>query len=146
MGDPEKKRIPLPQGVEIRRVENVSLESLLPLYIEAGWIEDANDTAWIMKSAKGCFSFFGAFVGERIIGMAKALSDGVSSAYIHEVTVLQEFRGKKIGQRIVEAVIADLESNGIDWIRLVCDTHLVKFYSEIDFEISNEHVMVIKGL
>ncbi len=135
----------MPHGIVIKRAVDTPVAELLPLYLDAGWIENENDIGWIEKSAKGCFSFYGAFYGDRIVGMAKALSDGVSSAYIHEVTVLKEFRGKKIGQRVVEAVIADCESKGIDWIRLVCDTELIKFYSEIDFAVSNEHVMVIRG-
>lgn len=123
----------------------LSLEQLLPLYVDAGWAQaDDSKLDWITRSQQGCFCMAAALHNGQLVAMAKALSDGVTSAYIHEVTVLKSYRGQKLGQRVVEAVLKHLDSCGIDWVRLICDRELIEFYRDIDFEVSSEFVMVLR--
>ena len=52
----------------------------------------------------------------RLLGMARALSDGVSDAYILDVVVHPDYRRQGIGRRLVSTLANYLASFGIDWI------------------------------
>jgi ribosomal protein S18 acetylase RimI-like enzyme len=50
-----------------------------------------------------------ATLGDRIIGMGRAISDGVSDAYIQDVTVHPDLRGKGIGKAIIRKLVEQLQ-------------------------------------
>jgi len=50
--------------------------------------------------------------GSRIIGMGRAISDRVSDAYIQDVTVHSDYRGRGIGKAIVRKLLERLRGNG----------------------------------
>ncbi|MBP5586916.1 MAG: GNAT family N-acetyltransferase [Lentisphaeria bacterium] len=52
----------------------------------------------------------------RLVGMARALSDGVSDAYILDVVVDPAHRSQGVGREIVKRLSDHLASFGIDWI------------------------------
>ena len=54
--------------------------------------------------------------------MGRAISDLVSDAYIQDVTVLKEYRGKGIGKIIIQTLVEELKTKGVEWIGLVAAT------------------------
>jgi GNAT superfamily N-acetyltransferase len=48
---------------------------------------------------------FGAYLGDRQVGFARAVTDRAVFAYIADVFVLPEFRGSGIGKLLVQAVL-----------------------------------------
>ena len=104
------------------------------LYLAADWVSETDDTSFILKAFAGSFLAAGAFEGERLIGMGRVLSDGVSDAYIQDVAVLPEFRGQGIGGKIVTFLVEELEKRGVDWIALVGEPGTENFYSRLGFE------------
>lgn len=49
-----------------------------------------------------------AWEGERLVGFARAVTDGVSRAYLEDVIVSRDQRGRGIGGRLVRAIEAEL--------------------------------------
>jgi len=47
----------------------------------------------------------GAYLGERQVGFARAVSDGVSLAYLADLFVLPEARGRGLGKEIVREMV-----------------------------------------
>ena len=66
------------------------------LYRDAGWIGEEDSVEFIPAVLKHSFCVVGAFYRGRMIGMMRALSDGVSDAYLLDMAVLTEFRGHGI--------------------------------------------------
>ncbi len=128
-----------PDEVDIRIITRVDRDSVKKLYRQAGWWEDSDQTpdgsAWIDSMVKGSFCFVGAFVGMELIGMGRAVSDGASDAYIQDVTVRRELRGRGIGARIIRAISEYLVSRGIGWIGLVAEPGTEAFYRRLGFEV-----------
>jgi ribosomal protein S18 acetylase RimI-like enzyme len=101
---------PMPSGeIEIRFVKSAPTNDIVALYKDAGWWDERfNDAeSWAPGVVSGSFRFAGAFDGERLIGMARALSDGVSDAVIVDVTVLKEYRGRGIARRVVDTLVTN---------------------------------------
>jgi len=132
---------PLPQLV-IKAVKSASKKELIQLYTEAGWWEPSygKHPEFLNHIAEKSAVFVGAFLEKKLIGMGRALSDLTSDAYIQDVTVLKEFRGKGIGRRIIETLIEKLKETGVDWIGLVAQPGTSHFYEELGFEPLVDHV------
>lgn len=54
-----------------------------------------------------------AYAGERIIGTARVLSDGVCNAYIVDVWTLSAYRRRGIASRMVERLLAGLDGQHV---------------------------------
>ena len=128
--------------VTIKTIKQASLEDLILLYKDAGWWKSSYDSApeFLEYIVKDSAVFVGAFCGKKLIGMGRALSDLVSDAYIQDVAVLKEYRGKGIGKKIINALIEKLKKNGVDWIGLIAQPGTTSFYKELGFDRLKDHV------
>jgi GNAT superfamily N-acetyltransferase len=66
-----------------------------------------------------------AFDGDRVIGAARAITDGVYTAAVFDVCVLPGYRKRGLGRRIVQSLLDGLKGQ---FVVLVCDEELRKFY------------------
>ncbi|HQO10532.1 MAG TPA: GNAT family N-acetyltransferase [Clostridiales bacterium] len=106
------------------------------LYMQAGWWNKENDSKddYVATIIKNTYLFAIAEADGRIIGMGRAISEGVSDAYIQDVTVLKEYRKKGIGSRIIQILVDKLRSDNISWIGLISEPGAEKFYTDLGFE------------
>jgi GNAT superfamily N-acetyltransferase len=65
----------------------------------------------------------GVYRGDAMVGFARATSDGVSMAYLADVFVLSEHRGRGLGRRLVGAMIDDGPGAGLRWMLHTADAH-----------------------
>ena len=123
--------------VEIKIIAAADRDSVRKLYRQAGWWQESDQTpdgnAWIDALVKGSFCFVGAFAGSEMVGMGRAVSDGVSDAYIQDVVVLKEYRGQGIGRELVRRLTQFCVSRGISWIGLVAEPGTQRIYEELGF-------------
>lgn len=128
--------------IEIRLIKTADEKDLVQLLKEAGWWTESDDldrsflTGLVTNSAL----FAGAFYKEKMVGMGRVLSDLVSDAYIQDVTVLKEYRGKCIGKKIVQLLVDELKNNKVDWIGLVAEPGTSSFYDSLGFEQLKDHI------
>ena len=123
--------------MQIKLIQSLSEQELryaAELYRVADWVSDGEDCSFINRAIAGSFLAAAAFEGEKLIGMGRVLSDGVSDAYIQDVVVHPDFRGKGIGGKIVMFLVSELEARGVDWIALVGEPGTESFYSRLGFE------------
>jgi spermidine synthase len=128
-----------PDEVEIKVIADADRDSVKKLYLQAGWWQESDQTldgnSWIDVLVKGSFCFVGAFAGAEMIGMGRAVSDGVSDAYIQDVVVRKDFRGQGIGAAIIREIIGFLKKRRIGWIGLVAEPGSESFYRRSGFEV-----------
>jgi len=90
---------------------------VLALYRAAGWFGPSDPAPELGIMIANSFAISAAFdPAGRLIGMARALSDGVSDAYILDVVVDPAHRSQGVGRAIVSRLAEHLASFGIDWI------------------------------
>lgn len=90
---------------------------VLALYRVAGWFGPSDPAPELDTMIANSFAVAAAFDSSgRLVGMARALSDGVSDAYILDVVVDPAHRSQGIGRTIVSRLAEHLASCGIDWI------------------------------
>lgn len=110
------------------------IQQIAALYERAGWWPDAAAHPGLLNGiVSGSHCFLVASCRGRIVGMGRAISDGVSDAYIQDVTVSESFRGQGIGTRIVEKLVEELQKERIDWIGLIAERGSQPFYRPMGF-------------
>lgn len=126
--------------VEIAPWQQINSDEVTSLYQQAGWLEPSDERDIVQEILKHTFAFAIAKLDGKIIGMGRCISDGVSDAYIQDVYVHQNHRGKKIGKMIIETLLDHLKSKKIGWIGLIGNPGTDKFYKPLGFEIMNDYI------
>lgn len=139
------------QGIEgnhhVIFVRDWPSDQIVSLYREGGWWKDDYDPNGIPALIEGSFLFAVALrIGEdRAVGMGRAISDGVSDAYIQDVVVRGDLRGEGIGGMIVRSLLDECRERGLEWIGLIAEEGTEHFYSELGFRPFPGRPMLFKG-
>lgn len=108
---------------------------VIRLYRQAGWWAEKSDNPELVRRiVTGSHCFLAVSDQEGIIGMGRAISDGVSDAYIQDVTVDNACQGQHIGSTIIQKLIARLEADGLKWIGLIAENGSQNFYEKLGFK------------
>ena len=123
-------------NVEYKLVDSWPVEEIIHLYTVGGWWKDYCDPVDIPSTISGSFAFAIAAGVEtgRAIGMGRAISDGVSDAWIQDVVVLEEWRGKGIGREIVRRLLDFCLEKKLTWVGLVAEPGTRAFYTPLGFK------------
>lgn len=71
-----------------------------------------------------------------LIGEIKSLADGRVVFYISYVFIIDKYRGKQIGTKLIYKAIEECKQNGIRFILLTCDTYdqrVWNYYKRLGF-------------
>jgi GNAT superfamily N-acetyltransferase len=89
---------------------------------ESYWAQ--NRTEAQMSAAIENSICFGGYDGERQIAFARVVSDKATFAYIGDVFVIDEYRGRGVGKDLMAAITAHPELQGLRrWVLATRDAH-----------------------
>jgi aralkylamine N-acetyltransferase len=116
--------------------DKAEVRQIISLYRTADWWNDEDDADQdlVRRIVSGSHCFLAVKEGDAIVGMGRAISDGVNDAYLQDITVLPRFRHQDIGTRIVEMLVERLHLDGMRWIGLIAGSNSHPFYKKIGFE------------
>jgi len=121
------------------------IEQIILLYrAEGWWTQGPFDPEYVARIITGSHCFIIATVGEEIVGMGRAVSDRISDAYLQDVTVKKEYRGRKIGKRMVQSLLSRLDDDGITWVGLIAERGSHEFYRRLGFNRMEASVPMLK--
>lgn len=80
---------------------------------------------------------FGAFCGDKLIGTGRVVPEG-TTAKIGRVAVLPQYRGKKVGLRLMETMLAWARANGFQEAVLGAQLQAIGFYERLGFVAEGE--------
>jgi GNAT superfamily N-acetyltransferase len=67
---------------------------------------------------------FGVYQNKKQIGFARVISDFSTIAYLGDVYILEEYRGKGLSKWLIETIMSDPNLQGLRrWILLTADAH-----------------------
>lgn len=121
------------------------LQQINDLYrMEDWWTEAPDNPDLVARIVAGSHCFLIVTDGTEIVAMGRAISDGVSDAYIQDVTVKKTCRGRGIGTRIIEQLVERLNRDGLDWIGLIAEKNSYQFYERLGFKKMPNAVPMLK--
>ena len=109
----------------------IDIPQLGALFISAGWGWRAEDPVKLAATVEGSRYVVAAKDGDRLVGFARAISDGVTNAYVTTVAVLPAYQGRGIGAELVKRLL-----EGKETIRFVLHANpdVQDFYRKLGFE------------
>jgi GNAT superfamily N-acetyltransferase len=124
-----------------RTVTSWPTDEIVALYASAGWWRESPAArAAVAPMIAGSFAFLVVTEGDRTIGMGRAISDGASDAYLQDVVVLPEHRGRGIGAEIIATLSRHCTARGIVWIGVVAEPGTTAFYERLGFRAMKDFV------
>ena len=111
------------------KLEPNDLPNLQNIYQSVGWLK--HDEAVIKKVFDASTHKVFVMDDEKIIGFARALSDGVFNAAIYDVVVHKDFQNKGFARIALEELLQQLEH--ISCIQLIATTGNDTFYKKFGF-------------
>jgi ribosomal protein S18 acetylase RimI-like enzyme len=81
----------------------------------------------------------GLYQGKRQIGFCRAATDGVSFVYLADVYVLEEYRGRGLGEQMVREMVEGGDLGHLKWLLHTSDMH--PLYRKLGFDVPNAKVM-----
>ena len=116
----------------------ISAEEAAELYVEAGWMDQA-DAAAVEAMLRGTFAVSAAYCDGKLIGFMRALSDGVSDAYMLDLIVHAPERGKGVGRQILHNLADYLKGLGIDWTVCIGAPGTKQFYERTSASVMDDY-------
>jgi ribosomal protein S18 acetylase RimI-like enzyme len=126
---------------EIRVLDLGELQSL---FDEAAfWARNRSleDWAIALSNSKPIVSVWD---GDRLIGFARATSDGIYRATIWDVVIHPNYQGAGLGRKLVETVLTHPHVNRVERVYLMT-THQQQFYQRIGFEENPTTTLVLQN-
>jgi len=79
--------------------------------------------AVLKRAIKNSFCF-GVYQGDRQVGFARVITDYATTAYVGDVFILEPFRGKGLGKRLIKTVVDHPKLDGLRlWFLGTKDAH-----------------------
>jgi len=92
--------------IQIKYDKNIPPEFIQQLYISVGWQQ--RECCEIKRSLEGSFLVASAWIGERLIGLARATGDGVFSVTIWDFSILPTYQKQGIGKLLLNSMTGNL--------------------------------------
>lgn len=117
------------------------------LYRKSGWFhaDEMNSYAFLNRLIHGSFSFIAVYRDHELVGMGRAISDGVSDAYIQDVFVDPAYQKMGVGSLIIQNLVKTIQSEGISWIGLIGVPGSSEFYRKLGFQVMEDYIPMLKG-
>ncbi|HEY2778722.1 MAG TPA: GNAT family N-acetyltransferase [Gaiellaceae bacterium] len=133
------KRV-LPDGLELdddkARIDRTEVHRYLrdESYWATGRPRETQD-----RLVDGATRVVGLYDHGRQIGFCRAASDGVSFVYLADVYVLQEYRGRGLGEAMIREMVEGTDLTRLKWLLHTSDMH--PLYRKLGFDVPNAKVM-----
>lgn len=134
------------QIVDLTRNTDYDRDAVLALYRLSGWYpEEELIPLFFERLIRGSFSFMAVYLNHDLVGAGRAISDGVSDAYIQDIFVDPACQKMGIGSLIVRNLVNTLHNAGITWIGLIGVPGSEAFYRKLGFEVMPGFIPMLKG-
>ena len=127
-----------PSTIQIVPTETVDREALCDLYNAVGWSIYTADPVRLSAAVEGSSFVVVALDEDRLIGLARAISDDATVAYLQDILVQPSHQGQGLGRRLVQAIL-DRYSHVRQKILLTDDRpEQLQFYASLGFANTRE--------
>ena len=90
---------------EIREYISYNEEEILNLYVSVGWTNYTSNSSMLENAYKNSLKIYGAYEGDKLLGIVRLVGDGYSIIYIQDILILPEYQRKGIGRALMEKIL-----------------------------------------
>jgi ribosomal protein S18 acetylase RimI-like enzyme len=93
------------ETITYRTTPDIDIFQLAKLFDQAGWQHRTRDLGRLARVVSGSMFVVSAWDAERLVGFARAISDGASDAQISTVAVHEDYRRKGIAKELIRRLL-----------------------------------------
>ena len=108
----------------------IRAQDLMNLFRQTDWTKGRDERS-VSAMLSGSSISVAAWEAKRVVGYARAVSDGVYRAFVEDVIVDDRHRGTGLGRVLMERLLRELD--GVQEVKLYCVPDLVPFYGKLGF-------------
>lgn len=124
--------------MEIREYGNFQLEEITNLYQSVGWTNYLERIGILEEAYANSLCVIGAYDNEKLVGIIRAVGDGLTIVFVQDIIILPEYQRKGIGTKLLKAVM-DKYSDVYQMELLTDNTEKTKaFYRSVGFSASDD--------
>ena len=124
--------------MEIREYGNFQLEEITNLYQSVGWTKYLERISVLEDAYANSLCVIGAYDNEKLVGIIRAVGDGLTIVFIQDIIIQPEYQRKGIGTKLLKAVM-DKYSDVYQMELLTDNTEKTKaFYRSVGFSASDD--------
>ena len=126
------------------KIDNRELddEAVLALYQAVGWVMYTRDPAKLKRALAQSLMVLGAFDGDRLVGLIRAVGDGETILFIQDLLVLPSYHRQGIGRQLVKALVDHFPEVRQRVLLTEDQPDTRAFYEKIGF-VSSDHFGVV---
>lgn len=123
--------------VKLHRERPIPAEQVRVLYDHVGWWPERTlpQIQRVLDSAPAA----GTWDGDRLVGFARVVTDGVFRGYFEDVVVHESYRRRGIATALMQCLLDEVRD--VHLVSLFCKERLVPVYRSMGFEETRQVVM-----
>lgn len=91
--------------MEIRDYESYNEGEILSLYESVGWTAYTDYPEVLCEGFARSLVILGAYEGEKLLGILRAVGDGITIVFVQDLLVLPEYQRKGIGSALLRTLL-----------------------------------------
>ena len=125
-------------NIEIKDYLEYKQEEIIELYKSVGWTNYTEHPERLEGGYKNSLCVLAAYEEERLVGIIRAVGDGVTILFIQDILVMPQYQRRGIGKRLINSIIE--KYNSVYQIELLTDNaeKTIAFYKSVGFTPANE--------
>lgn len=78
---------------------------MIPLYAAVGWTNYTASPEMLAEAYRNSLCVLGAYDGDKLVGIIRAVGDGVSIVFVQDLLVLPDYQRRGIGARLLKTLM-----------------------------------------
>ena len=124
--------------MEIKHYDHFHLEEILHLYQSVGWTNYLKRVDILEEAYANSLCVLAAYDGDSLLGIIRAIGDGLTIVFVQDIIVLPEYQRKGIGTKLLKTLM-DKYKDVYQMELLTDNTEKTKaFYRSVGFTASDD--------
>lgn len=126
----------------IKEISNIeqSFAAIVNIYNSVGWSVYTQEPEKLKKALTNSSYLYGYYENDKLNGLIRGMTDGVSINYIQDILVLSELHGKGIGSKMVDYVFEQTKGVRAQVLITDDDPSQLAFYKKLQMSNTRELV------
>ena len=108
-------------------------EAIKHLYLENKWYAYTNQIDLLYKGIKNSRDVYGAYDGDKLVGLLRTVGDGETIIYVQDILILPEYQRQGIGRRLLTLVKEKYTHVRAVVLMTDKEEYQIKFYESLGF-------------
>ena len=98
------------ERISVRQIFDYDDAQVPALYESVGWSAYIRDPENLRKGMLNSLCVYGAFAGEQLVGLTRAVGDGVTIVFIQDILVQPAYQRRGIGRALIASVLEQFQN------------------------------------